>query len=67
MTTLHVDCLSCRVRGPACSDCVISALLGPPSVEFGEAERQALGVLSAGGLLPPLRMSGGPDQDAEAI
>jgi len=27
-----VDCDGCAVRGPACSDCVVSVLLGMPSV-----------------------------------
>jgi len=56
MTTIHVDCHSCRARGPACGDCVISALLGPQLVELASQERRALEVLSEGGLLPPLRL-----------
>jgi hypothetical protein len=28
MDALHVDCESCVARGPACSDCVVSVLLG---------------------------------------
>lgn len=58
MTTLHVDCSSCRVRGDACTDCVVSVLLGVPSsdVRLTEAEQQAIDALSAVGLVPPLRL-----------
>lgn len=56
MTSLHVNCHTCRARGPACDDCVISVLLGPPGVDLVEPERRALAVLSDAGLLPPLRM-----------
>lgn len=63
-----VDCDGCAVRGPACSDCVVSVLLGMPSVreepprpagaagDLDEAERAALGVLAGSGLVPPLRL-----------
>ena len=26
-----VDCDSCQARGPSCSDCVVTFLLGPPA------------------------------------
>jgi hypothetical protein len=54
----HVDCDTCSVRGPACSDCVITFLLGaPPSgVQIGQEERRAIEALAAGGLVPPLRL-----------
>ena len=29
-STLHVDCDSCSARGPACTDCVVTVLLGIP-------------------------------------
>jgi len=32
-----VDCDGCAVRGPACSDCVVSVLLGMPSVRQDRA------------------------------
>ena len=68
MATLHVDCASCEARGPACSDCVISVLLGTPGVDFEETERAALTVLSQGGLLPPLRMAPPSDgRNVEAV
>ena len=55
--TTRIDCDSCVVRGLACHDCVVTCLLGPPPELTLDAEEQrALGVLAAGGLLPPLRM-----------
>lgn len=62
MPTLHVDCSTCNLRGDACGDCVISLLLGPPEVEFEDAEQQALTVLADAGLVPPLRLSDGPER-----
>ena len=67
MTSMHVDCESCRARGPACGDCVISVLLGNPSVELVEPEQRALAVLSDAGLLPPLRLSGSGEGRSEAV
>ncbi|WP_235737491.1 hypothetical protein [Nocardioides alcanivorans] len=53
----RIDCDTCAVRGPACNDCVISVLLGPPpELAFDDEERRALDVLAAGGLVPPLRL-----------
>lgn len=55
MTT--IDCDSCLVRGLHCHDCVVTALLGPPPEQgFDTEEQRALGVLAAGGLVPPLRL-----------
>lgn len=55
MTT--IDCDSCLVRGLHCHDCVVTALLGPPpELGFDNEEQRALGVLAAGGLVPPLRL-----------
>lgn len=58
MELLHVDCASCRARGPACSDCVITALLGPVAddVQLGSDEVGALAALAGGGLIAPLRL-----------
>lgn len=45
------------MRGPACDDCVVTALLGPPPERgLADDEQQALAALAAGGLVPPLRM-----------
>lgn len=65
-----IDCDACAVRGPACSDCLVSVLLGGPPVqgeapargggpvpvELDGAERAALAVLAGSGLVPPLRL-----------
>jgi hypothetical protein len=53
-----IDCDSCEVRGLACGDCVVTALLGsPPSgVELDEGERAALDALAGSGLVPRLRL-----------
>jgi hypothetical protein len=55
--TTRIDCDTCLVRGLACSDCVVTVLLGPPpELTLADEETQALDVLAAGGLVPPLRM-----------
>lgn len=61
MDILHVDCASCRARGPACGDCAISVLLGPmpTSLRLEDDERTALAELARVGLIPPLRMVSG--------
>lgn len=58
MDILHVDCGTCRARGPACDDCVISVLLGPipRDVTLDGPEQAALQAMAASGLLPPLRL-----------
>lgn len=55
--TTRIDCDTCVVRGPACHDCVVTVLLGPPpELAFDDDERRALEVLADGGLVPPLRL-----------
>lgn len=55
--SVHIDCDTCVVRGLACHDCVVTALLGPPpELGFDEDEQRALAVLAGSGLVPPLRM-----------
>lgn len=59
MSTLVIDCSTCTARGPACRDCVVSALIDAPDAAgaaLADEEVRALGALSAGGLLPPLRL-----------
>ena len=58
METLTVDCGSCRARGPACGDCLMTALMGPldDEVRLSGEEQGALQALTASGLLPPLRL-----------
>ena len=52
-----IDCDTCAVRGPACDDCVVTVLLGPPPESgFGAEEERALAVLADSGLVPRLRM-----------
>ena len=56
-----IDCETCSVRGIACADCVISVLLQTPDVptnaiDLDESERNAVSVLAASSLLPPLRL-----------
>lgn len=55
--TTRIDCDTCVVRGPACHDCVVTVVLGPPAeLTFEDDEHRALDALAAGGLVPPLRM-----------
>ena len=60
MDVMFVDCASCAVRGPACSECVVSVLLGIPGAAAGDSladdEVRALDAMACGGLLPPLRL-----------
>ncbi|WP_454228842.1 hypothetical protein [Propioniciclava flava] len=62
MNTMLIDCVGCAARGPACDDCVVSALLGAPEqgapemAALADDERAALDVMAEGGLLPPLRL-----------
>lgn len=52
-----IDCDRCDVRPHACSDCVVSVLLGaPPTVEWDETERRAVDALVDAGMLPRLRL-----------
>lgn len=68
MSTLHVDCGTCQVRGHGCADCVVSVLLGFPDdlpVSLSDDEQQAIGVLAASGLVPPLRLLPKPRNPAQ--
>ena len=62
---VDIDCDRCVVRGLACHDCVVTALLGPPpEAGFDEDEARAMEVLADSGLVPRLRMVSavsGPD------
>lgn len=53
-----IDCGVCAVRGDACGDCVVTAVLARPrsGVEWDGEERAALAALADGGLLPHLRL-----------
>jgi len=67
MTRLSIDCDQCAVRGLACSDCIVSALLGVPDDEltFDDAEQAAIGALAASGMVPPLRLVPKPAATAD--
>ncbi len=56
--SLTIDCDGCSVRGLACSDCVVSVLLGPPRthLELDTDESAAFAALAGAGLVPPLRL-----------
>lgn len=55
--SVRIDCDTCLVRGLSCHDCVVTVLLGPPpELAFDDDEADALEVLAASGLVPPLRM-----------
>ncbi len=45
-----IDCGTCQVRGAACGDCVVTALLGPPTeLELDDVEQAAVSALAEGG------------------
>ncbi len=58
MDVLHVDCGTCIARGAACSDCVVTVLLGASGgvVDLDQDEQAALEALADSGLVPPLRL-----------
>jgi hypothetical protein len=53
-----IECDRCVMRRIACSECVVTALVGGPGPdgELGEAECRALRVLADARLVPPLRL-----------
>ena len=56
-----IDCDTCEVRGIDCADCVVTFLTigvrpAQPVVELDDAASAAVHALSAGGLVPPLRL-----------
>lgn len=53
--SIVIDCDDCAERGPGCSDCVVSVLLGVPHT-LQKDERAALEVLADAGLAPRLRL-----------
>lgn len=64
---MHIDCDRCEMRGLACSDCVVSVLLGHPDTELGGEEQQAIGVLAEAGLVPPLRLVVPDDERGRSV
>jgi hypothetical protein len=55
MGPVVIDCDDCAVRGAACSDCVVSVLLGMPTTLLDD-ECAALENLADAGLAPRLRL-----------
>jgi len=53
-----VDCDRCAVRGDACTDCVITVLLGAPpgGVRLDATEQRAIDALASAGMVPRLRL-----------
>jgi hypothetical protein len=53
-----VDCDQCEVRGDACTDCVITVLLGAPpgGVWLDATEQRAIDALASAGMVPQLRL-----------
>ena len=53
-----IDCDGCAMRDLACSDCVVTVLLGGPpgAIEVDDGERAALDVLADSGLVPRLQL-----------
>lgn len=55
--TMIIDCDRCEVRGDACSDCVVSVLLGaPPELAWDRDEQRAVDALAEAGMVPRLRL-----------
>lgn len=50
-----IDCASCIMRDIACSDCVVTALLGPMPASI-DSHKDVLDVLANAGLVSPLRL-----------
>jgi hypothetical protein len=53
-----IECQTCRMRELACGECVVTTLLGPPTVipvDLDEQGRRALAVLADAGLIAPMR------------
>lgn len=53
-----IDCDTCVARGLACTDCVVTVLLGnpPQPVDLDDDEQAAIEQLADAGLVPPLRL-----------
>jgi hypothetical protein len=61
-----VDCDGCVMRDIACSDCVVTVLLGPINGSITE-HKNTFEVLASAGLTPPLRLvPGHRGEDAES-
>ncbi|NCV34726.1 MAG: hypothetical protein EBX09_05210 [Actinobacteria bacterium] len=56
-----IDCDSCTMRDIACSDCVVSILIGPPNANLGSEEARVIDLLASRGMIPPLRYENSQD------
>jgi len=63
-----VDCDRCAVRGDACTDCVITVLLGAPpgGVRLDATEQRAIDALASAGMVPRLRLVPAADAQDDA-
>lgn len=61
--TMLIDCSSCVMRDIACSDCVVTALLGPMPESLAD-HKEVLDVLATAGLVAPLRLIKGNNETA---
>jgi len=61
-----IDCSSCIMRDIACSDCVVTALLGPMPDAL-ESHKDVLDVLANAGLVAPLRLIKGDSKPDPSI
>ena len=73
VVVMIIDCGSCAVAGAACTDCVVTVLLGAPDsvTHVDDEHAAAIGVLADSGLVPPLRLvprgpSGGTSRSQQA-
>lgn len=59
-----IDCDTCLVaETDACTDCIVTALCAPGAVlELGSDERSAIDAMSEIGLVSPIRLVAGDDQ-----
>lgn len=51
---MSIVCDRCEVRGLACGNCAVSAIISDEP-DIGPAELRALAVLANAGMIPPLR------------
>lgn len=60
MVTVIIDCTSCPVRELSCGDCMVTALLEPPTADLplDSEERAAVTLFVASGLVSPQEASG---------
>jgi hypothetical protein len=62
-----IDCDSCVMRDLACSDCVVTVLIGqsgessPLGKPLGEDEARVIDLLASRGMVPPLRFTDSGD------